>query len=123
MRITGLIVALLSISSSVSSMIAVPQQNAFLIEESNRAYFAAQKLEVKLNAKAESERRRDDYLKVISAYERVYLITPHTSYADNSLMAIRRKGPCASQCGEIAKDGCGGQCSLLGRSKLRPHCR
>ena len=68
MRITGLIVALLSVSSSVSSMAASSQQNASLIEESNRAYFAAQKLEVRLNAKAETERTRDAYLKVISAY-------------------------------------------------------
>jgi N-acetylmuramoyl-L-alanine amidase len=86
MKLTSLIAALFAVSSVAAS----PQQNASLVEESNRAYFAAQKLETGLNAKPDVERTRDEYLKVIKAYERVYLITPHTSYADNSLMAMAR---------------------------------
>jgi N-acetylmuramoyl-L-alanine amidase len=86
MKITCLIAALLT----ASSLGAVPQQNASLLDESNRAYLSAQKLEARLKSRPETQRTRDEYLKVISAYERVYLITPHTSYADNSLMTMAR---------------------------------
>ncbi|PYR87745.1 MAG: hypothetical protein DMG19_09860, partial [Acidobacteria bacterium] len=41
-----------------------------------------------LNEKKEAERSREQYLKVISVYQRVYLITPHTGYADDALLAI-----------------------------------
>ncbi len=49
---------------------------------------AAQALEAELNGKPEADRTRDEYLKVINAYQRTYLITPHTGYADDALLAI-----------------------------------
>src|SRR5215831_11823947 len=80
------IAALLSISIS-----AAPQaQNALLLQKAHQAYTVAQSLEAELNEKPQADRMRADYLKVITAYERVYLITPHTGYADNSLMTIAR---------------------------------
>jgi N-acetylmuramoyl-L-alanine amidase len=50
----------------------------------------AQDLEAALNDKAVEERSRSEYLNVIHAYQRVYLITPHTGYADNALMTMAR---------------------------------
>jgi N-acetylmuramoyl-L-alanine amidase len=47
-------------------------------------------MEATLNEKPEEERTRAEYLKVISAYQRTYLITPHTGYADNALTAIAK---------------------------------
>ena len=51
---------------------------------------AAQALEAELNQKQEADRTRDEYLKVINAYQRTFLITPHTGYADDALIAIAR---------------------------------
>ena len=48
------------------------------------------KAEAALNEQAEPNRSRADYLRVIRAYERVYLITPHTAWADNALTSIAR---------------------------------
>ena len=82
-----LIAALLSIST-----FAAPQQaqNAPLLEKARQAYVSAQALEASLDERPENDRSRDEYLKVINAYQRVILITPHTAYADDSLIAIAR---------------------------------
>jgi N-acetylmuramoyl-L-alanine amidase len=61
-----------------------------LIQKAGQAYMSAESLETALNEKPEAERTRAEYLKVINAYQRVYLITPHTGWADNALMAIAR---------------------------------
>jgi len=73
-----LIAALLLISSFLG---AQSVQNPSLLEKARQAYLSAQALESELNEKKEAERSRQQYLKVIRAYQRVYLITPHTSYA------------------------------------------
>jgi len=52
------------------------------------AYQEAQRSEQALMAKSELERTRGDHLRVIRQYERVYLITPHTGYADDALRSI-----------------------------------
>ena len=80
-----LIAALLLISSSLG---AQSGQNPSLLEKARQAYLSAQALESELNEKKEAERSREQYLKVIRAYQRVYLITPHTGYADDALMSI-----------------------------------
>ena len=82
-----LIAALLSIST-----FAAPQQaqNAPLLEKARQAYVSAQALEASLDERPENDRSRDEYLKVINAYQRVIVITPHTAYADDSLIAIAR---------------------------------
>lgn len=87
MKITAVVfTALLTLSA-----IAAPQtQNALLLRKAHEAYTAAQSIDTELNEKPEAERTRAEYLKVIKAYERVYLTTPRTGYADNSLMAIAR---------------------------------
>ncbi len=53
-------------------------------------YQHAQELETALNDKPEDQRTRAEYLNVIKAYQRVYLITPRTGYADNALMTMAR---------------------------------
>ena len=63
-------------------------QNRSLLDKARQAYLSAQALESELNEKKEAERSREQYLKVIRAYQRVYLITPHTGYADDALMSI-----------------------------------
>jgi N-acetylmuramoyl-L-alanine amidase len=59
-----------------------------LLQRAQAQYAAAQELEKALNEAPVSSRSRSDYVRVISAYERVYLITPRTSFADNALMTI-----------------------------------
>src|SRR5207245_4666068 len=80
-----LIAALLSISSSIVGQSA---ENPSLLAKAKEAYMSAQALESELKDKKEAERSREQYLKVIRSYQRVYLITPHTGYADNALIAI-----------------------------------
>src|SRR5688572_21589792 len=50
----------------------------------------AERLEAALKEEPGSSRSRADYLRVIRSYERVYLITPHTAWADNALTSIAR---------------------------------
>jgi N-acetylmuramoyl-L-alanine amidase len=80
----GVIAALLSVTTFALSQTQNPLQRA------REAYISAQSLEAELNEKPEAARTRAEFLKVIRAYERVYLITPKTGYADNSLMTIAR---------------------------------
>ncbi len=82
-----LITALLLVSSIIAAQSA---QNSSLLQKARQAYMAAQALEAELNQKQEADRSRDEYLKVINAYQRTYVITPHTSYADDALIAIAR---------------------------------
>jgi N-acetylmuramoyl-L-alanine amidase len=84
--IAGLVAAVLSVSSSA----APPAQNPSLLQKAQQNYVTAQRLENELNEKPQSERTRTEHLKVINAYQRVYLVTPHTPYADDSLIAIAR---------------------------------
>jgi N-acetylmuramoyl-L-alanine amidase len=81
-----LVAALLSVPASAAP---AAQKNP-LLQKAHQAYIAAQTLEANLNEKPEAERTRAEYLKVISAYQRVYLTTPHTGYADDALMSIAR---------------------------------
>src|SRR5437016_2267608 len=72
---------------------AKPQEKATrsaLLQKAAQAYMSAESMESALNEKPEQDRARADYLKAINAYQRVYLITPHTGYADNALMAVAR---------------------------------
>src|SRR5205823_4657144 len=80
------------IAALLSASPAAPAQgqNASLLRKAHEAYTAAQSLEAELNEKPEAERTRTEYSKVITAYQRVYLTTPRTGYADNSLMTIAR---------------------------------
>ena len=59
-------------------------------QQASAQFRTAEKAEAALNEKPEANRSRADYLKVIRAYERVYLITPHTAWADNALTSIAR---------------------------------
>ena len=59
-------------------------------QKASAQFRTAEKAEAALNEKPEANRSRADYLKVIRAYERVYLITPKTSWADNALTSIAR---------------------------------
>src|SRR6185295_15614719 len=87
MKINAVIIAAVL---SVSTLAAPQAQNSSLLQKAHEAYLAAQSLEAELNEKPEADRARADYLKVIKAYQRVYIITPRTGYADNSLMTIAR---------------------------------
>src|SRR4030095_13215764 len=59
-----------------------------LAQQASGQFRTAEKAEAALNDKPQEERSRADYLKVIHAYERVYLIPPHTGCADNALTSI-----------------------------------
>lgn len=59
-----------------------------LREEAAAAYQHAQAAEIALKERPAGERTRAEYLRVIRQYERVYLITPHTGYADDALLNI-----------------------------------
>jgi N-acetylmuramoyl-L-alanine amidase len=59
-----------------------------LRDQAGAAYQAAQQEDIALKKKPATDRSRAEYLQVIRLYERVYLITPHTGYADDSLVNI-----------------------------------
>ena len=59
-----------------------------LRQRASDAYQTAQQEEIALKEKPLGERSRSEYLRVVRLYERVYLITPHTGYADNALINI-----------------------------------
>src|SRR5262249_12985770 len=61
-----------------------------LLQKARDAFVHAEGLDSALSEKPAAERTRADCLRVINAYQRVYLITPHTGYADNALVAIAR---------------------------------
>jgi N-acetylmuramoyl-L-alanine amidase len=86
MKINAVVIAALLSASTFNA--AAQAQNA--LQKSREAYNSAQMLESELNEKPEADRTRTEYLKVIKAYQRVYLITPRSAYADNSLMTIAR---------------------------------
>src|SRR6267142_1558678 len=86
------IAALLSVATLAAQTPAhnSAAHNSSLLQQARQAFVSAEALEAQLNEKPPAERTRSLYLKVIKAYQRVYLITPHTGYADNSLMTIAR---------------------------------
>src|SRR5215471_5625202 len=86
MRVNAVVIAAVL---SFSSFTAFGAEKTAL-QKAHDAYLAAQALEATLNEKPEAERTRADYLKVITAYQRTYLITPATSYADDALTSIAR---------------------------------
>ena len=65
-------------------------QTSTPLQRAADAFKAAEVQEGALNEKPQAERARADYLKVINAYQRTYLITPKSGYADNALMAVAR---------------------------------
>lgn len=60
------------------------------IQQATTQFRTAEKAEAALNERAPADRTRTEYLRVIKSYERVYLITPHTAWADNALTSIAR---------------------------------
>src|SRR5947207_12902094 len=81
---------LLAALLSVPTFAAPRGQNASLLQKARQAFTAGQAMEASLNEKPEGERTRAEYLKVINAYQRTYIITPRTGYADDALMSIAR---------------------------------
>jgi N-acetylmuramoyl-L-alanine amidase len=65
-------------------------QSSTLSQQASTQFRQAEKAEAALNEKSEAMRTQAEYLKVIRAYERVYLITPHSGWADNALTTIAR---------------------------------
>jgi len=80
--IVGLFVVLIMASTSL----AQPS----LLQQATSAFNSAQQADKLLNEKPQPQQNRAEVLKVINAYQRVYLITPKTSYADDALLAIAR---------------------------------
>lgn len=78
-------------------------QQPTLIQQATSAFNSAQKADKALSEKPVSEQTRTEVLKVISAYERVYLITPATGYADDALLAIARLYESIKDKGDAAK--------------------
>jgi N-acetylmuramoyl-L-alanine amidase len=81
--------AVLLLGFSIASG-ALGQTPAALRQQAVTQFQEAERAETSLIEKPQAERSRSDYLKVIGAYERVYLITPHSGYADNALISISR---------------------------------
>jgi len=65
-------------------------QTSKSLQRAAEAFKSAEVQEGQLNEKPQAERTRADYLKVINAYQRTYLITPRSGYADNALLAVSR---------------------------------
>ena len=79
-----------SAPQTATTSTTTPQSTAALIQQASTQFRTAEKLEASLYEKPVAERTRAEYLKVINAYERVYLITPHTGWADNALTSVAR---------------------------------
>ncbi len=88
MKVNAVLLAALLIASSPTTETSA--QVSSLLQKAREAYRSAETLGAELNKKPETERPRSAYLKVIHAYERVYLITPRTGFADNALIAVAR---------------------------------
>ncbi len=88
MKNTAVLIAALLFVSSLSA--AQSAQRSILLQRAREAYVSAEALDRELMGKPEAERTRAGHLKVINAYQRVYLITPHTGYADDALMAMAK---------------------------------
>ena len=84
MRLSKPICVLLAVLLSAS----VGWSQTALRDQAGAAYQAAQQEDIALKKKPATDRSRAEYLRVIRLYERVYLITPHTGYADDSLVNI-----------------------------------
>jgi N-acetylmuramoyl-L-alanine amidase len=80
------IVVLLSALFGATTVLA----QTSLLQQATAAFNSAQQADKVLNEKPKPQQTRSEVLKVISAYQRVYLITPKTSYADDALLAIAR---------------------------------
>jgi N-acetylmuramoyl-L-alanine amidase len=65
-------------------------QSSTLSQQASNQFRVAEQAEAILNEKPSASRTQAEYLKVIRAYERVYLITPHSGWADNALTTIAR---------------------------------
>jgi len=81
-RICAVLIAFLA-----SALPALAQSAA---QQAASQFRTAERAEAALNEEPAANRSRADYLKVIRSYERVYLITPHTAFADNALTSIAR---------------------------------
>jgi N-acetylmuramoyl-L-alanine amidase len=80
------IVGLFAVLIMASTGLAQPS----LLQQATSAFNSAQQADKVLNEKSQPQQTRTEVLKVINAYQRVYLITPKTSYADDALLAIAR---------------------------------
>jgi N-acetylmuramoyl-L-alanine amidase len=67
---------------------APPDNQKVLLQKARQQFVHAQELEAAINDRPPARRTRDEYLNVIKAYQRVYLITPRTPFADDALMKI-----------------------------------
>jgi N-acetylmuramoyl-L-alanine amidase len=65
-------------------------QSSGSLQQASNQFRTAEKAEATLYEKPAAQRTRDEYLRVIKAYERVYLITPRTGFADNALSSIAK---------------------------------
>src|SRR5262245_21051976 len=82
--------AFLAALLSGSPLAALAAEDPTLLQRAHQAYLAAERLHATLKEKPEIDRTRIEYLKVIDSYQRVYMITPHTPFADDALVAIAR---------------------------------
>ena len=80
------IVGLFAVLIMASTSLAQPS----LLQQATSAFNSAQQADKTLNEKPQPQQNRVEVLRVINAYQRVYLITPKTSYADDALLAIAR---------------------------------
>jgi len=80
-------IAVLLIAVATAATIAAQDSS---LQQATNAFNVAQQADKALKLKPQSEQSRAETLKVINSYQRVYLITPRTSFADDSLLAIAR---------------------------------
>src|SRR6186713_1902967 len=80
-------IAVLLIAVATAATIAGQDSS---LQQATNAFNVAQQADKALKLKPQSEQSRAETLKVINSYQRVYLITPRTSFADDSLLAIAR---------------------------------
>src|SRR5664279_3978622 len=83
------LVLLLICSAIGSTAFATPSGSPAARKQQARTQFeTAERMREALNGRPESERTRKDYQKVADAYRKVYYVSPASSKADASVMAV-----------------------------------
>ncbi len=81
-------VLLVSLAFAGVAFAAASGGSAARKQQARTQYETAERMREALNGRAESERTRKDYRKVADAYRKVYYVSPASSKADESIMAV-----------------------------------
>jgi N-acetylmuramoyl-L-alanine amidase len=80
--------ALLAVSSLPSPMRAGATNSSVKLQAASSQFTRAEELRALLNSKPANQRTLSEYKKVVTGYQRVYMITPHAAEVPDALVAV-----------------------------------